>query len=45
MKLLLTPSLHVLDDEMAVKVDGDTVEFVGEGEYVTFERGRYDLEG
>lgn len=39
-------TVHVLDDEMAVKVDGDTVEFVGEGEYVTFEsEGRYDVEG
>jgi dipeptidase E len=30
-------TVYVLDDEMAVKVDGDSIEFVGEGEYETFE--------
>lgn len=30
-------TIYALDDQMAVKVDDDTVEFVGEGEYETFE--------
>lgn len=30
-------TVYALDDQMAVKVDGVKIEFVGEGEYVTFE--------
>jgi|ADGO01.1.fsa_nt_gi Peptidase E len=29
-------TVYALDDQMAVKVDGEKVEFVGEGEYVAF---------
>jgi dipeptidase E len=30
-------TVYALDDQMAVKVDGDSIELVGEGEHVTFE--------
>ena len=30
-------TVYALDDQMAVKIDGNNIKFVGEGEYVTFE--------
>lgn len=33
-------TVYALDDQMAVKIDGDSIEFVGEGEYVTLEAER-----